>query len=132
MITQRISGADESLIDPNCDARGTKFCRQSPCELAIGVAVRNEDAGHIDAVILAPNGGMSRVESLRQMRFGLTALPLSRRVPSGAGGTDPGTYRARGAEAPGQRTARGRLLRRVSRPFNRSSVALHALRYVCK
>src|SRR3954452_7488511 len=40
-------------------------------------------------------------------------LELSRHVPSRADQTDNQTYEARGASAPGQRTARGRLLRRV-------------------
>jgi len=37
-------------------------------------------------------------------------LSLSRHVPSPAGQTDTRIYEARGAEAPDQRTARGRLL----------------------
>src|SRR5437764_9886706 len=37
-------------------------------------------------------------------------LSLSRHVPSRAGQTDTRIYEARGAEAPDQRTARGRLL----------------------
>ena len=37
-------------------------------------------------------------------------LSLSRHVPSRAGQADTRIYKARGAEAPGQRTARGRLL----------------------
>src|SRR5437588_8176475 len=37
-------------------------------------------------------------------------LSLSRHVPSRAGQTDTQIYEGRGAEAPGQRTARGRLL----------------------
>src|SRR5256885_1457165 len=51
----------------------------------------------------------SRIARVRQPNV----LSLSRRVPSGAGRTDRLVYEARGAEAPGQRTARGRLLRRV-------------------
>src|SRR5437763_16347599 len=41
-------------------------------------------------------------------------LSLSRHVPSRASQTDTRIYEARGAEAPGQRTAASRLLRRVS------------------
>src|SRR5438105_418500 len=37
-------------------------------------------------------------------------LSLSRHVPPRAGQTDTPIYEARGADAPGQRTARGRLL----------------------
>src|SRR5262249_7074220 len=46
-------------------------------------------------------------------------LSLSRSRPSRADHADTRTYEARGAEAPGQRTAASRLLRRVSRPLFR-------------
>src|SRR5256885_307425 len=50
-------------------------------------------------------------------------LSLSRRVPPRADQTDTRINEARGAEAPGQRTARGRLLRRVRRPIHRVLVS---------
>ncbi len=50
-------------------------------------------------------------------------LSLSRSRPSRASQTDTGTCGARGAEAPGQRTAASRLLRRVSPLFYFVSIA---------
>ena len=52
---------------------------------------------------------------LASLTVRLTFFRSADRVPSRAGHTDTRTYEARGVEAPGQRTARGRLQRRVRR-----------------
>src|SRR6266496_4317116 len=61
-----------------------------------------------------------RVSSALLVR--LTFFRSADRVPSRADNSDTRTYEARGAEAPRQRTARGRLLRGVGRPCSREIV----------
>src|SRR5438132_8584265 len=59
---------------------------------------------------------LARMVRQRDHSDGLTVLSSADRVPPRAGRADARTHEAQAAEAAGQRTARGRLLRRVGPP----------------
>ena len=73
-------------------------------QLRVGSRPNEEYAGYATDSA----GGKSRVDANLVRRANV--LSLSRHVPSPAGQTDTRILGARGAKAPSQRTARGRLL----------------------